>query len=220
MNMRSRNKPNGIELNQSIEKFREDLRLGKHVFSAPKMVACFGGSSIRDDNAYKEDAKRLANKLARQGISLVTGGGSGIMNSVNEGAYTINPKQSFGLRVNAIPKEEFEHGATAIPQENVHSFHSLAIRLLTLIGCSDAIVFFPGGFGTLEEVFSLLVRVRLHLMERIPIYFYGKKFWTGLLSWMASDVIAVGAIKQEDLDLFNIEDDIDAIAQQILEKLG
>ncbi len=219
MKMNSLNKPNGIELNQSIENFREDLCLGKHVFSESKMVACFGGSSIRDDTAYKKDATKLAGMLARQGISLVTGGGSGIMRAVNDGAYNINPKQSFGLRVHAINGKTIEKTAS-VPQENLHDFTSLAIRLLTLIGCCDAIVFFPGGFGTLEEVFSLLVRVRLHLMERIPIYFYGKKFWSGLLSWMATEVVAVGAIKQEDLKLFNIEDDIDIIAQQILDKLG
>ena len=218
MKMNSLDKPNGIELNQSIDKFREDLCLGKHVFSAAKMVACFGGSSILDNNEYKGDAKKLAHELASQGISLITGGGSGIMNAVNEGTYAINPKQSFGLRVHAI-NEETQEKAVSIPPENLHDFNSLAIRLLTLIGCSDAIVFFPGGFGTLEEVFSLLVRVKLRLMEKMPIYFYGKKFWSGLLSWMASEVLAVGAIKQKDLELFNIEDDIDIIARQIIDKL-
>ena len=219
MKLKLMNKPNGIELNQSIERFREDLLLGKQVFSEPKMVACFGGSSIRDDTTYKNDAIKLAEMLACKGISLVTGGGSGIMSAVNRGAYDVDPKKSFGLRVHAI-NEETQERTTAVPQENLHDFNSLAIRLLTLIGCSDAIVFFPGGFGTLEEVFSLLVRVRLHLMVRMPIYFYGKRFWTGLISWMASEVVEVGAIKQEDLGLFNIEDNIEIIAKQIIDKLG
>lgn len=219
MTMSQLNKPNGIELNQPKEKFWEDLCLGKHVFSEQKMVACFGGSVIRDDAPYKQDATKLAKILAQKGISLITGGGSGIMSAVNDGVYSVNPKQSFGLRVHAI-HEETPGMTTVVPPENLHRFNSLAIRLLTLIGCSDAIVFFPGGFGTLEEVFSLLVRVKVHLMEKMPIYFYGKKFWTGLVSWMASEVVEVGAIKREDLELFNIEDDIDVIAKQIIDKLG
>ncbi len=219
MKLKPINKPNGLELNQGIEQFQRDLRTGECVFSVPKMVACFGGAAIRDDTPYKKDATKLAELLAKEGISLITGGGPGIMNAANAGAYRINPKQSYGLRVKAI-HEGLPEVTNSVLAENLHDFDTLAIRLLTLIGCSNAIVFFPGGFGTLEEMFSLLVRVRLDLMKQMPIYFYGEKFWTGLKSWMESEVLGVGAIKKEDLALFSIEDDIDVVVRKIIDQLG
>lgn len=219
MAITSLKKPNGIDLNQSKERYWEDLCLGRQIYSSHKMVACFGGSSIRENNTYKQAATQLAELLAMEGISLVTGGGKGIMSAVNEGAYRVNPEKSYGLRVRDIVKK-CNASSEWIRENNLIDFNTLSVRLLTLIGASDAIVFFPGGFGTLEETFSLLVRVRLGLMERMPIYFYGSKFWTGLKSWMASEVVEVGALEQEALELFNIEDDINSIAQQIIERLG
>ena len=102
----------------------------------------------------------------------------------------------------------------------MYIFNTLSVRLLTLIGISDVIVFFPGGFGTMDETFSLLERISLKMMKCIPVYFYGSEFWNGLKQWLKESVASIGAISREDLELIKIETDINNIANDIILYLG
>ncbi len=211
-------KPNGVELRYKHEQYSHDLDLCSDLSAITPLVACFGGSAIRKPAPYLDDAKVLAKRLAEAGISIITGGGSGIMDASNTGAYMVNPSRSYGLRVKTI-RDEIDANSQSIDVARLRDYDTLSIRLLALISYSDAIVFFPGGFGTLEEMFSLLVRIRVGMMKRIPIYFYGERFWTGLKQWMMTEVLDIGAINKEDLELFRIEDNVDEIAQRIIDEL-
>ena len=211
-------KPHGIELRLGINEYREDLENAKEVCTEPRLVACFGGSSISPETANGKAATELARRLAKAGICIISGGGDGIMSAANEGAYEVSPDSSYGLRVNSIQRTN-DKNSLVIEERNVFNFNTLSLRLLTLISSSDEVVFFPGGFGTLEEAFSLLVRVKLKMMERIPIFFYNSKFWIGLYTWLRDSVIQVGAITPNELDLITIEDSIDIIADKIIEQI-
>ncbi len=88
-----------------------------------------------------------------------------------------------------------------------------------MIGSSDAIVLFPGGFGTLEELFSLLVRLRVGMMKKVPVYLFGSEFWSGLINWLSTVVLQNKTISEQDLKLFKIEDDIEKISTEIISLL-
>ena len=210
-------KPNGIELTYTKEEYSDDLQRSDRLELKPPVVACFGGSSMYKTASYWTDAEKLTRKLAMAGVGIITGGGSGIMEAANAGAYSVNPEHSYGLRVETIRDES---DTRCIADENVATYKTLSIRLLTLISKSDAIVFFPGGFGTLEEMFSLLVRVRVNMMNSVPTYFYGSEFWTGLKNWLKDNVLPMGLINPTDMELINISDDIDEISDEIIKKLN
>ena len=210
-------KPNGIELSQESTVFSEDFEQSLRLFREERVVAIFGGSALNEGTEYYEAARSLAYKLAQAKCSIITGGGPGIMRAGNRGASEAHGK-TYGLRVEAI-HDENTVDTPHIQEGNLLIYRTLSVRLLTLVGASDAIVFFPGGFGTLEEMFSLLVRVRVGMMKQIPIYFYGSKFWNGLKNWMSDEVLGNHTISKKDLELVQIEDDLNVISAKIIEQL-
>ena len=210
-------KPNCLELSTDASVFSSDFSLSKEIFERQqKLVAIFGGGGISEDSNYYQKAKEFASLISQSGISIITGGGPGIMQAGNNGAKLADSSaSSYGLKVEAI-KDEDVGESPFIDSDCKFTFNTLSIRLLTLIGSSDAIVFFPGGFGTLEEMFSLLVRVRVGMMKKPPIYLCGSEFWGGLFSWLSSEVLRNGAISEKDLELFKLEDDIQKISSEII----
>ena len=109
---------NGIELEYSLERYREDLGLCSELNGKAPLVACFGGSQIRASEPYMNDAKMLAQQLAGAGISIITGGGSGVMDAANTGAYTVSSKRSYGLRVKTI-RDEIDAVSESIDAEQI-----------------------------------------------------------------------------------------------------
>lgn len=212
--------PNCLELSQDETIFSNDFSLTKELLKRKqKLIAIFGGACISENSPYYQKAKKFAELISASKLSVITGGGPGIMQAGNMGAKLANSSiPSYGLRVEAIKDEDI--GKSLYLEEDCQfTFHTLSIRLLTLIGLSDAIAFFPGGFGTLEELFSLLVRVRVGMMKHIPIYLVGSEFWNGLIGWLSNQVLGNNAISQKDLQLFKIEDDVEKIANEIISTL-
>lgn len=213
-------RPNSVELSKDGSVFLDDYSLTEKILEKnQKLVAIFGGSCISEDSIYFQKAKDFAGLISASGISVITGGGPGIMQAGNMGAKLSNPSiSSYGLRVEAI-KDECIVNNPYIDKGCEFTFNTLCIRLLTLIGSSDAIVLFPGGFGTLEELFSLLVRLRVGMMKRMPVYLLGSEFWNGLINWLSTQVLENKVISEKDLQLFKIEDDIEKISSEIISLL-
>ncbi len=213
-------KSNCIELSKGTIAFSDDYSLTNKILEKKqKLVAIFGGSCITEDSFYFQKAKEFAGLIAVSGISVITGGGPGIMQAGNMGAKLSNPSvASYGLRVEAI-KDEYIAENPYIDKDCEFTFNTLSIRLLTLIGSSDAIVLFPGGFGTLEELFSLLVRLRVGMMKKVPVYLFGSEFWSGLLNWLSTKVLQNKVISAQDLKFFKLEDDIEKISSEIISLL-
>jgi len=158
----------------------------------------------------------LGKLISATGISIITGGGPGIMEAGNKGAQSEESiASSYGLRVSAIAGENMDEKGY-FDDNGCFIFDTLAVRLLTLISSSDAMVFFPGGYGTLEELFCLLVRIRVKMMKQVPIYLFGSEFWGGLVSWLEGPVLSKEVIRKQDLNIFKIEDDIEKISQSII----
>lgn len=213
-------RPNGIELSKDGSVFLDDYSLTEKILEKnQKLVAIFGGSCISEDSIYFQKAKDFAGLISASGISVITGGGPGIMQAGNMGAKLSNPSiSSYGLRVEAI-KDECIVNNPYIDKDCEFTFNTLSVRLLTLIGSSDAIVLFPGGFGTLEELFSLLVRLRVGMMKQVPVYLFGSEFWNGLINWLSTQVLGNKVISEKDLQLFKVEDDIEKISSEIISSL-
>ncbi len=213
-------KPNCIELSKDATVFSDDYSLTTKILEKnQKLVAIFGGSCISEDSIYFQKAKEFAGLISASGVSIITGGGPGIMQAGNMGAKSSNSSvASYGLRVDAI-KDECIAENPYIDEDCEFTFNTLSVRLLTLIGSSDAIVLFPGGFGTLEELFSLLVRLRVGMMKKVPVYLFGSEFWSGLINWLSTVVLQNKTISEQDLKLFKIEDDIEKISTEIISLL-
>ena len=169
------------------------------------LAATFWGSARTDpNNEFYKQAEELAAKLAKDDFSIISGGGPGIMEASNVGAYKVGGK-SVGLNIQ-LPFEQVLNPYTT-QSLNFDFFFS---RKVMLTFASEAYVYFPGGFGTLDELFEILTLVQTKKIEPIPIVLYGKEYWEPLVSWFKSDLVnKFETVSPEDLDLFHIVDDVD-----------
>jgi uncharacterized protein (TIGR00730 family) len=194
--------------------FIEDLAAGDVIAARNEnIVAVFGASNIGGSSPYYKKCVEFSRIVARSGISVMTCGGPGIAEAANTGAKGVS--RSYGLQVNAISNESVD-GNPHIDDDCGFSFNALAMRLLALISNASVAAFFPGGFGTLEELFALLSRIKAGMMSAIPIYLFGSEFWGGLRSWLENAVKNVGAIDDDHLSLFKIEDDVREFAEKVI----
>lgn len=176
-----------------------------------KEVSFFGSARFTEKNPHYKDALRLAQMLGKAGFTIVTGGGAGIMEAANRGAQE-SGAESVGLNIQ-LPKEQrinkyVKHGI---------GFHYFFTRKTMLSASAQAYVFFPGGFGTLDEVFELITLIQTKKMERIPIVLIGRDFWAPLLRWVEEQVFKRHhAIEKEDMKIYTLTDSVEEAYKIIL----
>src|SRR3989338_3615619 len=165
-----------------------------------KSVTFFGSARYQEDDHWYKETRKLANLLAKNSFTVVTGGGPGIMEAANRGALE-GGGESVGLNI----KLPYEQRVNKYVREGV-GFHYFFTRKVMLSYAAQAYVFCPGGFGTLDEAFELLTLIQTHkIYEKIPIVLLGKSFWGGLLQWLKKEVLEQQKnIDTEDLKLFRI----------------
>lgn len=169
------------------------------------MVSVFGSAQANPDTQDYLDAVELGKKLAEAGISVITGGGPGIMEAANKGAFEAGGK-SLGIEID-LPLERAGNPYTNSRIKLRHFF----VRKVMLIKYSQAFVIFPGGYGTLDELFEALTLTRTRKILPFPIILYGVDYWGGLLEWLKQSVMQKGYISQEDFDDIVVTDDLDKI---------
>jgi uncharacterized protein (TIGR00730 family) len=158
-------------------------------------VAIFGSARIKPDNPYYVAARETARLLSRSGIAVITGGGPGIMQAANEGAKAGRGGRSVGLSIR-LPVEEM-----ANPHLDVQlNFDHFASRKVAFCRHSKAFLFFPGGFGTLDELGEVLTLIQCGKSPHAPVLLYDKTFWQGMLDWMQERMLDAGLIGANDLD--------------------
>ena len=158
-------------------------------------VAIFGSARVARDNAYYVAARQTARLLSQLGIAVITGGGPGIMQAANEGAKAGRGGCSVGLSIR-LPIEE-----TANPHLDVQlRFEHFASRKVAFCRHSKAFLFFPGGFGTLDEFSEVLTLIQCGKSPRVPVLLYDKTFWQGMLDWMQERMLDAGLIGLHDLE--------------------
>jgi uncharacterized protein (TIGR00730 family) len=158
-------------------------------------VAIFGSARIKSDNPYYVAAREAARLLSNLGIAVITGGGPGIMEAANEGARAGRGGRSIGLSIRSIAEERPN------PHLDVQlEFDHFASRKVAFCRHSNAFLFFPGGFGTLDELGEVLTLIQCGKSPHAPVLLYDKPFWQGMLDWMLTRMQGAGFIGAHDLD--------------------
>lgn len=173
-------------------------------------VSFFGSARFSQEDHHYKEAYELAKKLGQAGYTIVTGGGPGIMEAGNRGAKEVGAK-SVGLNIQ-LPKEQFLNPYTTHSQ----GFHYFFTRKVMLSYAAQAYVFFPGGFGTLNELTELLMLVQTHKIEPLPIVLVGKDFWRPFMKWIEEYVFKEhAAIDKKDMQIYHLAQDVDEAFQII-----
>ncbi len=172
-------------------------------------VSIFGSARVAPDSAYYMLAERIARLLSDAGFSVISGGGPGVMEAANKGAY-FGKSPSVGLNIQ-LPMEQVENSYQDISQTFQHFF----ARKYCFVKFATAYVVLPGGFGTLDELMESLTLVQTGKSRRIPLILVHEPFWRGLIEWFRERLVGEGMISADDMDLVQVknrpEEVVDAI---------
>ena len=174
-----------------------------------KTVSFFGSTQTRPDEQDYKNAQTLASEISKLGYGVVTGGGPGIMEAANRGAFE-EKGLSIGLTIQ-LPKEQITNSYL----NTSLNFRYFFTRKVTLTYAAEAYVYFPGGFGTMDELFEILTLVQTNKIERVPIILFGSHFWNPLESFIQKFLLETGKIDEADMKLFIITDSIDEAVEII-----
>jgi len=161
-------------------------------------VSMFGSARTPTDHAWYQLAEDTARQLSNAGFSVVSGGGPGIMEAINKGAYQ-GKAPSIGLNIQ-LPREQGGNGYQDISLNFRHFFS----RKVMFVKYASAYVVLPGGFGTLDELAEILTLVQTGKTRRIPIILVNRAFWQGLIDWFEDRLVGDGTIDADDMNLFHV----------------
>lgn len=196
-----------------IEKIHKDIDVLDEILNFNvECVSIFGSARFEEDNEFCKKAQDLAQNLANMGYGIVTGGGGGIMQAANKGAFSQNYKKSFGFNI-VLPREQKCNnflGHSAL-------FSTLCLRKFALITKSKAFVVFPGGFGTLDELFEIVTLAQTGFKDA-KIYLFDQKFWAPLIEFCKVSLLKENAITKDELNRLKVVDSIDEIIKDLKKK--
>ncbi|MFO0519546.1 MAG: TIGR00730 family Rossman fold protein [bacterium] len=209
------------ELARRVESSREAWRvleiMSEFIESTERLtniapaVSLFGSARTPPDHAYYLLAETIARRLSDAGFAVISGGGPGIMEAANKGAY-FGRSPSVGLNI------QLPHEQNANPYQDVsQTFRHFFARKVAFVKFAVAYVVLPGGFGTLDELFEALTLVQTGKTRRMPIILVHTPFWAGLVDWFRDRLVAEGMIGAEDMDLIQLIDDPAKIATAIFD---
>jgi uncharacterized protein (TIGR00730 family) len=192
-------------ISEFVEGFEKLAKIGP-------CVSIFGSARLKTESPYYQLAEEIAHKLTQKGYGIITGGGPGIMEAANKGAYTGNGK-SVGLLIN-LPHEQ--GGNKYIDKDKAITFDYFFSRKVMFEKYSQGYIVMPGGFGTLDELFASLTLIQTHKIGKFPIVLVGKTFWQGLADWILWAMKSeLKTISPGDEELFSIVDTADEAVEII-----
>jgi uncharacterized protein (TIGR00730 family) len=165
-----------------------------------KTVSIFGSTRLRQNEPAYEEARQLAQLLGKKGFTVVTGGSSGIMEAANRGAHEAGA-ESIGLNIQLPHEQEINQYVT-----QSLNFHYFFTRKVMLAFAAEAYVFFPGGFGTLDELTELVTLIQTKKIRPVPIVIVGKAYWQPLLDWINNTLKVKGYISPQDTEIYQLVD--------------
>ncbi|TVQ29113.1 MAG: TIGR00730 family Rossman fold protein [Spirochaetaceae bacterium] len=177
-------------------------------------VTIFGSARTKPDDPWFQKTVETARLLAEAGLAVVTGGGPGIMEAGNRGA-----REGGGVSVGLGIELPFEQGIN--PHVDIAvNFRYFFVRKTMLVKYAQAFVIFPGGFGTLDELFESLTLIQTGKISHFPIVLFGTEYWSGLLDWIRNTMLAHGTISAEDLDLITVSDSPQEVRDIVVEAIA
>lgn len=198
---------NGADIERSIayaKDLENGLRLGR---TYPQGVAVFGSARLKETDKYYQISRKLGQMLAQAGHAVVTGGGPGIMEAANRGAFEYGGR-SIGLNI-TLPHEQFAN----LYLTDTMEFRYFFARKVMLAMSAKVYVFMPGGFGTLDELSEILCLSQEGKMPHMPIFLVGKSYWRPLEKFFTSRLLTNKMIKKSDLKLYTITDNLEEIVK-------
>jgi len=164
-------------------------------------VTIFGSARLKPGSAYYNKCLKVSERLAKDGFAVISGGGPGIMEAANKGAQNANGT-SIGLNIE-LPMEQTPNNF-----QDVHvDFRYFFVRKLMFVKYAVAYVIFPGGFGTMDELFEALTLIQTKKIRSFPVVLVGRDYWQGMIDWMKKSVLDMGAVNAEDIDLMHMVDE-------------
>ncbi len=175
-------------------------------------VSIFGSARLKADNKYYQLATEIASRITDEGFGVITGGGPGIMEAANKGAY-LQGGLSVGLNID-LPFEQ-NHNAYIDPDKNLDHRYFF-VRKVMFVKYAQAFVVMPGGFGTLDELFEVLTLIQTKKITPVPVILVGTEFWSGMREWIQKVMLEEHkTISAKDLDLIPVTDSIDEVIKYI-----
>ena len=163
-------------------------------------VSIFGSARTPPDDPYYQQAQETAALLARAGFAVITGGGPGIMEAANHGAM-----EAGGVSIGCNIELPFEQRPNPYQTRSL-TFNYFFVRKTMFVKYSTAFIIFPGGYGTLDELFEALTLIQTRKIKNFPVILFGSKYWRGIIDWLKDVALIEGNISEEDLDLLFITD--------------
>jgi uncharacterized protein (TIGR00730 family) len=178
-------------------------------------VSVFGSARIGEDDPMYEAARQLGRELAGAGFAVITGGGPGLMEAANRGC-----REAGGLSIGCNIELPFEQGMNAYVDLGI-DFRYFFVRKTMFVKYAEGFVVFPGGFGTLDELFEALTLIQTGKVQHFPVVLFGSDYWSGLLEWLRERMLMEGKVSPEDLELFKVVDqpeDVVPVFREALEQ--
>ena len=174
-------------------------------------VSMFGSARIKPGHPYYDKTERIARLLSDAGFTVVSGGGPGLMEAANRGAFA-GKSPAIGLNI-LLPNEPCGNAFLDVSFD----FRYFFARKMMFVRFASAYIVLPGGFGTLDELSECLTLVQTGKSRRIPIILVGGEFWRGLLDWMRDKLVGEGMISETDLELMQVIDEPEAVVEAIFD---
>ena len=178
-------------------------------------VTIFGSARVDENNYYYKETQKLSMMLAERGFNIMSGGGPGIMEAANRGAHDNGNVESIGLNIDLA----FEQVANPYTTKDLN-FDYFFSRKVMLVKYSMAYVIFPGGYGTLDELFEALTLIQTRKVTGVKIFVVGVAFYQPLMNFLKTSMLENGMIDKDDLELIQLTDDLECVANDIEKSLS
>jgi uncharacterized protein (TIGR00730 family) len=175
----------------------------------PPAISVFGSARISRQDPLYEQARRVGQELARAGLAVITGGGPGVMEAANRGC-----REGGGLSIGCNIELPFEQKINDFVDLGI-DFRYFFVRKTMFVKYAEGFVVFPGGYGTLDELFEALTLIQTGKVHHFPVALFGSKYWEGLIEWLQRPVLAEGKIAPKDMELFKVCDEAEEVVEHV-----
>jgi uncharacterized protein (TIGR00730 family) len=201
------------DIEASVAKIAAEFRTGFEKVAEIRRpaVTLFGSARVREGSKPYDDARAVGKRFGEAGWAVVTGGGGGVMEGANRGAQE-GGGQSIGFNI------ELPHEQSPNPYLDIeHTFDHFYARKVCFVRPAEGFVIFPGGFGTLDELYESLTLIQTGKIRHFPIVLFDSDYWGEMIDWIRGELLADGMISPDDIELLHVTDDPDEAVALVLE---